>query len=348
MRTLSAVPIRHLVRDLGRRLPARQWAAVALKIEAGLYYWVVAPAVAFLPAPVAYRVACLRGDLRYAWDASLRDQLLRNLETVLGIELTPDDRARVVRDYLRLAACRPIDLLRLAGKGQSLLRLTEFRGLEHLDAALAAGRGAILASAHFGSYVSASSILGARGYRITVMNRPLAKVGGGRSTFRWLLWGATYRVLRTRHRSGQDIEPWEGDLTVAVRAAQVLRRNEVIVTMLDPYVLEGDRKRAIQVDFLNGQADLLPGAVTLAQLTGAPLFIMLMHRSSDWYHQILEISPAVPVNGAADEIFSSCVARIDAAIRREPAHWMQWRTHDLEQLGLLPSASSASASTDEI
>jgi lauroyl/myristoyl acyltransferase len=42
---------------------------------------------------------------------------------------------------------------------QSLRKLVEIRGREHLDAALATGKGAILCSAHFGSYNNAFSLL---------------------------------------------------------------------------------------------------------------------------------------------------------------------------------------------
>ena len=61
--------------------------------------------------------------------------------------------------------------------------------------------------------------------------------------------------------------------------------------------LEADRTRAVDVTFLGRQARLLPGVVTLAQLTGAPVLMVFMHRLADYRHQVLDISPPVPAEG---------------------------------------------------
>jgi lauroyl/myristoyl acyltransferase len=42
------------------------------------------------------------------------------------------------------------------------------------------------------------------------------------------------------------------------------------------------------------RAELLPGAVALARLTGAPLLMGIAHRAADYRHQVLEISAPVP------------------------------------------------------
>ena len=61
--------------------------------------------------------------------------------------------------------------MRLRGRARALGKLVEIRGREHLDAALAAGKGAILCSAHFGSYDSAFSLLHASGFPVTSIGR---------------------------------------------------------------------------------------------------------------------------------------------------------------------------------
>jgi lauroyl/myristoyl acyltransferase len=91
------------------------------------------------------------------------------------------------------------------------------------------------------------------------------------------------------------------------------------------------------MDFLNRQALLLPGAVTIAQLSGAPLLMTFMRRSADWRHQILEISPPVPLEGNTMTTFRRCLAEGETAIRQDPASWIYWHSpHDLVRLGLLP------------
>ena len=47
----------------------------------------------------------------------------------------------------------------------------------------------------------------------------------------------------------------------------------MVTITTDAPPLEGDRPRAVEVPFLGRRAHLLPGAVTLAQLPGAPLLM---------------------------------------------------------------------------
>ena len=104
-------------------------------------------------------------------------------------------------------------------------------------------------------------------------------------------------------------------------AAAALRANEVVTIAIDAPPLEGDRARAVEVPFLCRQARLLPGAVTLAQLTGAPLLMGFQYRAADYRHQVLEISGPVPVDGDMPDGFERCAAEVSAAIRRNPANW---------------------------
>ena len=94
--------------------------------------------------------------------------------------------------------------------------------------------------------------------------------------------------------------------------------------------------------FLGRQARLLPRVVTLAQLTGAPVLMVFMHRLADYRHQVLEISAPVPVEGDTATAFGCCVAAMDNAISTRPAHWVYWaNSDDLGKVGLLPPAPSA-------
>ena len=122
-----------------------------------------------------------------------------------------------------------------------------------------------------------------------------------------------------------------------MQAAAALRANEVVTICSDAAPLDADRTRTVEVPFLGRQARLLPGVVTLARLTGAPVLMVFVHRSADYRHQVLEISPPVPMDGETATAFGRCVAAMDAAIRTRPAHWVFWfETDDLAGLGLLP------------
>ena len=92
--------------------------------------------------------------------------------------------------------------------------------------------------------------------------------------------------------------------------------------------------------FLGRPARLLPGVVTLAQLTGAPVLMVFMHRLADYRHQVLDISPPVSADGGPAAAFGRCVAAMDTAVRANPAQWVYWaNTADLATLGLLPATA---------
>jgi phosphatidylinositol dimannoside acyltransferase len=315
-----------------------------LRSAEGVAYWAAAaPALACLPAAAGYHIACRRGDWDFRYRQRKRTDLTRNLRELLGDELTPDAAQRLTRDWFRFASCEAIDVMRLRYRAGALRRLIEIRGREHLEAALAGGKGAILCSAHFGSYDCAFSVLGASGFRVTTIGRWQHNYTKGLSSAERRFWDLVYARRLRRHRHRPNIEPWPGRVAVAAQAAAILRAGEVVTVAIDAPPLDSDLPRTMGVPFLGRRARLVPGAVTLAQLTGAPLLMGFMYRAADYRHQVLEISPPVPVGKDTATAFARCAAEVSAAIRRSPAHWAYWPSRaDLADLGLVPPAGAGS------
>jgi lauroyl/myristoyl acyltransferase len=310
-------------------------AAKLLHSVEGVAYWgITAPVLARLPAAVGYRLACRRGDWLGRHQAAKRAELARNLREMLGDELSRSEVQRVSRDWFRFASCDAVDMMRLRSRARPLRRLVEIRGREHLEAALAGGKGAILCSAHFGSYDSGFSVLHTSGFPVTSIGRWQYKYTASLSAAERRFWDRIYRPLR-RQRARPNIEPWPGRFDVARLAATALRANEVVTICIDAPPLDSDKARAVEVPFLGRQARLLPGVVTLAQVSGAPVLMGFMYRSADYRHQVLEISAPVPVDGDTTAAFRRCAAEVNAAIRKSPAHWAYWPSPvDLGNLGL--------------
>jgi phosphatidylinositol dimannoside acyltransferase len=209
------------------------------------------------------------------------------------------------------------------------------RGREHLEAALAAGKGAILCCGHLGSYRSGFSVLDASGF-------PVIPIGGLyhtrkadiSSAERWL-WDRVYDRPVRRHLQ-RNIDPGLDRYTAAALAAAALRANTVVAICIDTPPPDSDRARAVEVAFLGRQTELLPGAVVLARATGAPLLMGFLYRAADYRHQVWEISAPVPVEGEMTAVFARCAAEVSAAVRRSPAHWDYWNsTGDLTTFGLI-------------
>jgi lauroyl/myristoyl acyltransferase len=313
-------------------------------IERGAYL----PFLARLPAALGYRMACRRGDWQFRSQAGRRAEVAHNLQLVFGDELSPAAAQQVTREWFRLASCEMVDVKRLRHRGKPLRRLVEFRGREHLEAALAAGKGAILCSAHFGSYNCGFSVLHASGFPVTgIGNLWYKHEGGVSSADRWL-WEFYFRPV-WRHRQRPNIETSPGRPEVAALAAAALRANEVVTICIDATPLDGNRTSTVEVPFLGRRAGLLPGTAVLAQVTGAPLLMAFMYRAADYRHQVLEISAPMPVEGDTATAFGRCAAEVSAAIRRSPAHWESWpKTDDLVELGLIPSQRDGSAAAGPV
>jgi Kdo2-lipid IVA lauroyltransferase/acyltransferase len=336
-----------------RRRPGRAWSGAGrlgrllCQAEIIAYYLATAPLLALMPTSLAYRAARWRGDLTFRCWPDKRREVLGNLREVLGEDLDADQAERLARDIFRVRSCEVIDLMLLRGRARSLEKLVEIRGREHLEAALAGGKGAILCSAHFGSYLGAFSLIHTSGFPVTSIGRWWWRYPPGGSPIVRRVWDFVYarRVLRFRQRP--SIEPWPGRMQVAVQAAAVLRDNEVLTICSDAPPLDSERNRTVDVPFLGRQAGLLSGVVTLAKLTGAPVLMVFAHRSADYRHQILEISAPVPMEGDTAVAFGHCVAAMDSAIREYPAEWDFWfEPNDLACLGLLPDNPGTAAEGD--
>jgi KDO2-lipid IV(A) lauroyltransferase len=304
--------------------------------EVIVFYLVVAPLLALLPDRLAYRAARWRGDWTFWIWTDKRREVLGNLHRVLGGDLSPAETERVARDAFRIRSCEIIDLMRLRGGAGSLARLVDIRGLEHLEAARAGGRGAILCGAHSGSYLPGFSLIHTQGFPVTTIGRWWWRFPPGQSALTGRIWEYVFARRVLRHRQRPNIEPWPGRMQVAVQAAAALRANEVITICSDAPPLDAERARVVAVPFLGQKATLLPGVVGLARLTGAPVLMATIRRSAGYTRQVLEISPPVPMQGDAADAFQRCVTAMDAAIRAYPAEWDFWfEAGDLARLGLL-------------
>ncbi len=293
------------------------------------------PLLGHLPAAVGYSMARRRGDWLFRYQGANRAEIARNLQLVLGNELSPAAVQQATLEWFRISSCAMVDSPRLRHDARPMRRLVEIRGREHLEAALAAGKGAILCHGHFGSHGGGCSVLHTSGFPVTSIGRTWYNYDTSMSSVERRVWERYLRPMQ-RLRQRPNIEPWPGRPQVAVQAAMVLRANEVVTIAIDAPPQDSDQGRVIDVPFLGRSARLLPGAAVLAQVTGAPLLMSSMYRAPDYRHQLLEISAPIPVQGDTATVFQRCAAELSAAILRSPAQWETWsKTDDLVKLGLI-------------
>jgi KDO2-lipid IV(A) lauroyltransferase len=206
-----------------------------------------------------------------------------------------------------------LDFLRLGSTG-AVQRGVYAEGWEHLDAALARGRGVIVVAAHFGSWDRAAALLQTRGLRAHVLV----------DRFEPPALDAVIQQVRAAH--GLSIIPAEGGAALrAVYAA--LRRNEIVILVAD----RPQREKGTPVTFFGQRAWLPSGPAMLARRTGATLMHAYLLRRPDLRTFQGAIEPPIEVAATGDRhadeqaIMQAVVDRLQRLIQQHPDQWYMFR-----------------------
>ncbi|HYT26384.1 MAG TPA: phosphatidylinositol mannoside acyltransferase, partial [Actinomycetota bacterium] len=123
-----------------------------------------------LPEPVAFLLGWVGGRVYYQVDERRRDALRSNLRHVLGPGVAPAELERVVRRGFASYGRYWIEAFRLEDLSlDEVVRRMDFEGREHLDAAVASGRGVVFATPHLGNWDFGAAWLAASGYRTSAV-----------------------------------------------------------------------------------------------------------------------------------------------------------------------------------
>jgi Kdo2-lipid IVA lauroyltransferase/acyltransferase len=261
------------------------------------------------------------GDI--AGDFILRRQRRRihhNLLFALDQDLSEADRNEIAGRVLRFFAKNWLELFYYAGeKKQDVRGRITLEGIEHLDRALAKGKGVIAVSGHVGNYGLLGTQLTERGYDFTVVIREPKNP-----------------IIASIYEKGRGMMGLRTFSTAPERqffknTMKALSRNGILCLIAD----ENKRTGGVFVDFFNRPASTPPGPAALALRTGAaivPIFITRKPDNSQHITILQEIVWRKTGDAAADvqtitQLFTTV---IEQRIRRDLAQWMwtnfRWRT----------------------
>ncbi len=243
-----------------------------------------------LPRPLVYRLGSIIALVAWLLAGKVRRQATENMMHVLGGR---DEQTRqflqmragrkhlrkMVRGMFRQNVSNYLDLFLLPViKPETILQSIEIRGSEHLQEALALGKGVIIFSAHLGPFDYLIQWLAVQGYEVIV---PVEHLADQR---------ILDLILRLRRSMGIQFVPLGG--SAAMRAIiQALRKNQVVLITAD---------RAVQgestfVSFFGATARLPSGIARLAHRTGAAVIGGFGWRTSRTRMPVLE-GEMVPVS----------------------------------------------------
>ena len=260
------------------------------------------------------------GDMLYGLLRRPRQRIHHNLKIAFGDSLPEAKRNSIARTVLRFFTKNWLELFFYAGTEKHAVRdRITIAGLEHLDRALAKGKGVIAVSGHIGNYGLLGTQFTERGYDFTVVirepkNRGMAKTYEN---------GRAKMGLRTISTT-----PERRFFTSAIKA---LGRNGILCLISD----ENKRTGGVFVNFFGRPASTPPGPAALALRTGAAIVPIFITRNPD-NSQRITVQEEIPGEKTGDgegdvlAITSRFTAVIEQRIRADLGQWMwtnfRWRT----------------------
>jgi phosphatidylinositol dimannoside acyltransferase len=219
--------------------------------------WLVAwTLVRGLPAPLAFALGRAGGRLYHRLDRGRREALTANLARVLGPGTPRRALARTVRRGFASYGRYWVEAFRLEDLTAADIReRLRIEGREHIDAALAAGRGAIFASPHIGNWDAGGAWLAASGYPATAVVERL------RPAELYERFAAYRRTL------GLELLPLDDGSETLRGVIQALRAGRLACLVCDRDLTGG----GLEVRLFGARALMPGGPASVALKTGAPL-----------------------------------------------------------------------------
>jgi len=263
----------------------------------------------FIPVRLAHALASAAGIGAFYFFRCPRAGITSNLAVVLALP-AGDRRVRAAaRGSFQTDAKNWVDTLRIGRlRPEAIEALVDVHGYEHLEDALAQGRGVIVVSLHLGNYDLVGQVMAARGCRLTV---PAERVEP-EQLFSFL--------MAERRSQGINVIPIERAPREMLRA---LRAGEAVGITADRNIAG----RSLAVDFFGRPAIFPRGPAALVRHSTAPVLMAVgLRLPGGRFHG--EISAPLCLvrteNADADEIENTArLARVmETYIRRYPNQWL--------------------------
>ncbi len=238
-----------------------------------------------------------------------REKTVRHLTWAFGNEKRLEEITALARSVFRHFGAALADAIRVPLLSpDQLAQLVRVQGEEHLSAALAAGRGAIILTAHFGNWELLASWISRRGYPLKVV---------GRSAYDPRL---DRMIVAGREQAGYTNIARGKATREIVRA---LHQNQCLGLLID----QDTQVEGVFVDFFHRPAHTAIGPAVLSKKFGAAVIPSFIHLLPDDTYQI-DFFPAIKwadgdgVSADWTAPVQQCSDVIEGMIRRPPEQWV--------------------------
>jgi KDO2-lipid IV(A) lauroyltransferase len=266
----------------------------------------------FIPRSWRYLIGTAVGDLVYAAWPAKRRILQSNMAHVLGLS-QGDPRVRSfalksLRNYCKYLI-EFLELPVLSSKDRAVASM-KVQGMHHLDAALARGKGVIVATAHFGT--------------IEIGALRLVDMTTFHAVYDAFTPAYLDRLIQRKRRE-------KGINLIAVKDVrqmlQVLRRGDTLALLFDR-PLAG--KKGVPVRFFGRETAVPAGPAVLALKTGAALLPMYQFRQPDRSFETVIFPPVAWAPSGNRErdvqaIMQRLMDTLQTVVRQRPDQWYMFR-----------------------
>jgi lauroyl/myristoyl acyltransferase len=241
------------------------------------------------------------------------EAILGNTSQVLGLRPTHPDVERTAREMVRQHARAWVDFFFYGQRPaeEALAQFASIDGLEHMDAAMAEGRGVILLTAHAGNYELGGLLLKARNLKVHAVYKPDR-------------FEAVERLReRLRAQGGVVGLPVDGVGFSTLPLVKLLREGRLVG-------MQGDRDfslHGVSMPFFGREVPFPRGPWELAAMTGAPIVTSFFYTDGDRRFHAHFGAPLHIQGGRGERMAAieagmrSYVADLEALIRRHPSQW---------------------------
>jgi KDO2-lipid IV(A) lauroyltransferase len=267
----------------------------------------------WLPLKAVVSFSRLLGTFTFYLHQRFRERVMSNLSLAFGNEKDPKEIRRLAKEIFFHFSLTPLETIYVAANlfpFERLILKVKIEGKEHLDAALAWGKGVIALGAHLGSFNILGTRLAVEGYPFNL----IVNVGHLPK-----LWG---KLADYQRAVGQQTIPLKPTSTSIKKSLNCLRRNEILYLVAD----EQQRRGGLPVSFFGQTAFTPSGPAMFSVKTGAPILPMFVLREGK-FNRTLVIKSPIEIERTTDEkkdierLTIRFTKAIEEMVRQYPSQW---------------------------